>query len=116
MLVFELTMPNRGSWNNQWSQQNERHIIVKKESDVFGKELLNQILKQEDFWYNWSDGWSACVSVKKMDARSANKLKKISAGFCGYDWMVTAITKYGEILTNSQMEKRREDAMKEKLL
>ena len=116
MLVFELTMPNRGSWNSQWSQQNERHIIVRRENDVHDKEKLQNILETGDYWYHWSDGWSACVTVTKMDARSTNKLKKISAGFCGYDWMVDSIIQFGEILNEKERQQRREALMNQRLL
>lgn len=96
MIIFELTMPNRGSWNGKWSQENDRHIIIKNER-YFQKDIINNILEKRDFYYRWDDGWTACVSVSKINYKDANKLKKISCGFCGYDWMVSSILNYGEI-------------------
>lgn len=91
MLVFELTMPNRGSWNGHWSGEKERHIIVKNERYIEEKGNIPKILDIGDFYYRWDDGWTACVSVTKMSAPEARKLKKKSSGFCGYDWMVDSI-------------------------
>lgn len=91
MLVFELTMPNRGSWDNHWSQENRKHYIVKNERDIDRKENIPKIVEKKNFYYVWDDGWTACVTVTKMKATEANKLKKKSVGFCGYDWMVDSI-------------------------
>lgn len=116
MLVFELTMPNRGSWNGKWSGESERHIITKSEHDVWSKQMMEDILNQKDFWYNWDDGWSACVTVTTMKSSEATKLRKKSDGFCGYDWMVTSILKYGKIMTESQQKEFLKNKMNEKLL
>ena len=75
MIIFELTMPNRGSWNGKWSQENNRHIIIKNER-YFPKDIINNILEKRDFYYRWDDGWTACVSVSKINYKDANKLKK----------------------------------------
>lgn len=93
MVVFELTMPNRGSWNGRWSGENDTHIIVKHNqsvpADIIGK----------DFWYTWDDGWSACISVTKLNSRSPEyrDLVKRNTGFCSYNWMVESIINFGEI-------------------
>lgn len=104
MIVFELTMPNVGSWNGHWSGENDKHIIVKDERYLRPKqkENLPKILEQENFWYRWDDGWTACISVSKMFAKDANKLKKQSRGFYGYDWMVESILKNGEIIVEGK--------------
>lgn len=91
MIVFELSMPNRGSWNGKWSGDGSVFVRVKKECDVM-KEVWDK-----DFWYYWNDGWTACVSVKRMPVAEARKLNKKSRGFCGYDWMINSIIKNGEI-------------------
>ena len=93
MIVFELTMPSVGSWNGKWSGSDRRYIRVLHEADV-PKELHGR-----DFFYNWPDGWTACVSVKQMQAKEARKLQKISAGFCGYDWMIDSLIADGYIHT-----------------
>ena len=84
-------MPNRGSWNGHWSQENDRHMIF-RENRLVPKDVIGK-----DFIYSWEDGWTACVNVSKVDTKSANKLKKINKGFCGYDWMVSSIIKNGKI-------------------
>nr|WP_279221862.1 hypothetical protein [Clostridium sp. OF09-10] len=33
----------------------------------------------------------------RLDAKEARKLRKLNAGFCGYDWMVQDILAFGEI-------------------
>ena len=92
MIVFELTMPNRGSWNGRWSGESTRHIRVKYDNSV-PKEVWNK-----DFFYRWDDGWTACISVIKMSAKEARKLEKESSGFCGYDWMIKSIIHNGKII------------------
>lgn len=91
MIAFILTMPNRGSWNGRWSGENDLHAIVKTERSV-PKDVIGK-----SFCYRWDDGWSACVSVEKVDCREGNKLRKKSRGFCGYSWMVDSIIKKGVI-------------------
>ena len=103
MIVFELSMPNRGSWNNRWSGEDRRFIRCKREWG-FSKETLKNIINK-DYTYSWSDGWTACVSVRKTDARTAKKLMKNSDGFCGYDWMISSIIRNGYIISPSEEKK-----------
>ena len=91
MIAFILTMPNRGSWNGRWSGENDLHAIVKTERSV-PKDIIGK-----SFWYSWDDGWSACISVEKVDCREGNELRKKSRGFCGYNWMVDSIIEKGII-------------------
>ena len=91
MILFELTMPHCGSWNSKWSQANRGHYRIRYNNQV-PKELIGR-----DFFYRWPDGWEACVTVVKMRAEAARALMKMSDGFCGYDWMIESIIKYGEI-------------------
>lgn len=63
----------------------------KKECQV-PKEVVGK-----EFFHSWDDGWTACVSVEKMDCREAARIMKKSKGFCGYDWMIESIIKYGKI-------------------
>ena len=94
MIVFELTMPNVGSWNGRWSKEKELHIKCQRECDV-PKEYWNK-----DFIYDFDDGWTACITVKPMPYKEAKKLEKKSKGFCGYDWMISSIIHYGKITTD----------------
>ena len=95
MLCFELTMPNRGSWNGRWSGENELHAIIKTDREVGRKKIAE--LDGKAYYYRWDDGWTACVSCRKCDAKEATKIRKYNRGFRGYDWMVESILKYGEI-------------------
>lgn len=91
MVVFELSMPNCGSWNGKWSGSGRCYARVYRNSDV-PKDVLDKT-----FCYTWDDGWTACVSVKKIDAKEAKQYRKNSAGFYGYDWMIKSIIKDGYI-------------------
>ncbi len=89
MIAFILTMPNRGSWNGKWSGEGNLYVIVKTERTV-PKDIVGK-----DFFYRWDDGWTACVSVEKVDCKTGNRMKKNSRGFCGYNWMVDSLIKNG---------------------
>lgn len=92
MIAFILTMPNRGSWNGRWSGERDLYAIVKSERNVPNKDIIGK-----SFFYRWDDGWTACVSVEKVDCKEGNKIRKKSKGFCGYGWMVDSIIKKGII-------------------
>ena len=96
MIIFELTFPNRGSWNGKWSGEKDRHIIVKKDSQV-PKDRIGKT-----YSYDFGDGWVASISVKKMNGNNSEyrQLKKQNVGFCGYDWMIDSIIVYDEIKYN----------------
>lgn len=91
MIVFELSMPNKGSWNGKWSRDGELFVRTCRECDV-PKEYWGK-----SFFYSWDDGWTACVTAIRMPAAEARKLERMSKGFCGYDWMIKSIIKYGDI-------------------
>lgn len=102
LIKFELTMPNVGSWNGKWTGESnlyakiinwDKHYGVSKTS----KEKVKKILDIGEFYYSFGDGWGANVSVLKIDNKDAIKIRKTSRGFCGYDWMIDSILKYGEI-------------------
>jgi len=112
LLAFELTMPNVGSWNGQWTGSQKLYVKVFNYSQRYGtskasKEKLDSI-KDKNFYYNFGDGWCANVSVKQVDANKAAKLRAKSSGFCGYEWMIDSILQYGKILNESQREAARE--------
>lgn len=98
MIVFELTMPGVGSWNGKWSGAGKLYVRTRKEREV-PKDYWNKC-----FFYRWDDGWEACVSTILMPAKEARKLEKKSNGFCGYDWMIESIIKYGGIFTEHELE------------
>ena len=100
VIVFELTMPNKGSWNNKWSGDERRFLRCRSEFG-FSKETIKNLV-DKDFPYSWDDGWTACVSVRKVNSREAQKLMKTSDGFCGYDWMISSIIRNGYIVSPSE--------------
>ena len=93
MIIFELSMPNCGSWNGMWSGEGRTYARTLKNYQV-PKEIVGK-----DFFYRWDDGWTACVSIRKIDCKEAKKIMKNSVGFHGYDWMIKSILKYGKILS-----------------
>ena len=96
ILSFQLTMPNVGSWNGQWTGSGNPYLrfrkLPKKEAIEFmdGKE-------QHNYHYSWNDGWGANVEVKIISSKEKRKLQKITKGFSGYEWMIDSILKNGEI-------------------
>lgn len=93
MIAFILDMPGKGSWNNQWSGEGKLYVKFKSDNQV-PKEYIGQ-----SFTYRWPDGWVASIKVEKVPSNEANKMKKKSAGFCGYDWMIDSIINHGSIIT-----------------
>lgn len=103
ILSFKLTMPNRGSWNGGWSGEGNLYVITKT---FRGKavEKAEKILAGGYYHYSWSDGWGAGIYVREVDSREAARLRKHSKGFCGYDWMVDTIIKYGKPLATHEIK------------
>lgn len=98
IICFELSMPNRGSWDGRWSGECRYLARVRR----FGrgksaKEQAERILAERSYYYRWSDGWGASVSVREITAEEARKIERKSAGFCGYDWMIQSIIDHGDI-------------------
>lgn len=89
LISFELSMPNVGSWNGKWSGESKVYAIVKN----FRKPPFKLGL----YSYNFGDGWRASIAVREVDKRTAAMLRKKSAGFCGYEWMVDSIIADGDI-------------------
>ncbi len=106
MIVFELSMPGKASWNGKWSGEGRQYIRTRHERDVPND------LWGKDFFYRWDDGWEACVSVTKLPAKEARKLEKMSAGFCSYDWMITSLVRYGRIMTEKEQAVMQDDREK----
>ena len=100
IVSFELSMPNRGSWNGKWSGEKDRHIITKTDRQIGRKKC--EELDGRDFFYRWPDGWTARVSCKVIDRKEAAGLKKQSKGFGGYEWMVGSIIRKGKIVWEGQ--------------
>lgn len=98
LLCFKLSMPNKASWNGRWSGEGKLNAaIVRLYKKDISETLLNQILDTKNFYYRWDDGWTACVTVTKVDSKEAAKIRKNNVGFCGYNWMIKSILEHGEI-------------------
>lgn len=100
-------MPNRGSWNGRWSGEDNKYYITRKVSDKTSALILgdNDAI-ENSYYYRWNDGWGANVRVQLIDGKTAAKRRKISKGFCGYDWMVDSIVLYQEISTSNERKER----------
>ena len=90
LLAFTLSMPNRNSWNGRWSGEETPYVKVLK----VGAKCA---AKPGDYSYSFGDGWRANVNVREIDGTESRKLRRISAGFRGYDWMIDDIRTYGRI-------------------
>ena len=83
-IIFELSMPNVGSWNGRWTGENSKYTVMRKidGSDIVGK----------SFYYDFGDGWGASVKVREAEPR-----EKATNRFAGYEWMIDSIIRNGEI-------------------
>lgn len=93
MIVFKLSMPHANSWNGKWSGEKDVHIITKPDKYV-PKDRIDK-----NYYYDFGDGWGACIDVIKMNVHSKEykQMIKNNKGFCGYDWMVNSIINNNEI-------------------
>jgi len=86
-------MPGNNSWNGVDTGKRDDYFIFRKVDKEKAKEIVGK-----SFDYDFGDGWRASISVTE------NKRSK-SAGFRGYDWMVSEILKHGRILTREERKK-----------
>lgn len=100
MIIFRLTMAKVPTWNGTWSGADK--VFVRRRLDsVVPASVVGRV-----FTYEWDDGWSVRISVEKVSAVEAIGIAKQSKGFCGYDWMIDSIIKYGEILDERARAKK----------
>lgn len=95
LIAFELSMPNNNAWNGKWTGAGNLYCRVES---IRSKEVVERVLADTGYYYNFGDGWGAHVAVHEVDAATARKLRKASKGFCGYDWMIEQIKQHGRIL------------------
>jgi hypothetical protein len=93
ILAFKLSMPGCGSWDGKWSGEGRLYVIIRH---VLKNEHPENIIQKSPYRHGWNDGWAARIEVESVDAKEAAKLRRRSAGFCGYDWMVNNIINYGQ--------------------
>lgn len=108
MLAFHLSMPNCPSWNGKWSGEGKKYVRCRTFRSRAAKANAEKILQKGYFHYSWSDGWGAGITVREVTPYEAAKLRKASAGFYGYDWMIDTIIEYGEPLATHQIPRQKE--------
>ncbi len=87
---FRLSMPGVASWDSKWSGEGKNYVIVRQPSP----ENIRKLGLPQSWSYAWTDGWRAQVSARLM---APGERAKKSDGFCGYDWMVDNIQRWGRI-------------------
>lgn len=93
--VFILTMPGVNTWNGKWTGSDK--LYARAITHVkYGKALFPK-LEEKSYGYNFGDGWYAKIEVEFTTPTIARQITKKSSGFCGYDWMIDSICKYGKI-------------------
>ena len=94
LMLFKLIMPNVGSWNNQWTSQEKIFCVVRQ----VHKTICEDVLKNgPSYRYSFGDGWTAAVSCEVINASMAKKMRRLSKGFAGYDWMIDSILNHRDI-------------------
>ena len=96
LIAYKLSMPNNNSWNGRWTGAGKCYARVE---NVRSEKAARKLLEKPYHYYSFGDGWGACVTVRKVDAKEARRLRKNSEGFCGYDWMIEEIKTFGRIRT-----------------
>jgi hypothetical protein len=102
-LAFILTMPGNNSWNGRWSGDGKLFAILKTFSGTAQISKAALLIIKRNYGYNFGDGWFANVEVREVDPAEAERIRKMSQGFCGYEWMVESIMDYGKIMRDDQI-------------
>jgi len=97
-LSFILSMPKVNTWNGSWTGKDKKYVraISFNNKDA---ERIEAILQAQPFYHDFGDGWVAAVHVTEVSSKDAAKIKKVTDGFMGYDWMITSIVNKGAIET-----------------
>ena len=106
ILAFKLSMPGVSSWNGRWSGEGRDYVKLVTFRGKAGENKGQQLLSHGSYHYDFGDGWRARVDVEEVGSAGAARLRRKSAGFCGYDWMVDSILQFGEILNTLQQKER----------
>lgn len=97
ILSFELSMPSNNSWNGKWTGEENFYAVTRTYTGKAQQEKAEEILEKGSFYYDFGDGWCACVSVRCVDVKEARRINKKTRGFCGYDWMIRSINDHLDI-------------------
>lgn len=98
--IFILTMPNCGSWNGKWTGKDN---YSRTKRIVYRNKSIYPNLKEDNFYYNFGDGWGANVEVKFITKSEAKIVDKTTKGFYGYDWMIDSILKHNKIIIERKL-------------
>lgn len=111
-LIFELSMPNVGSWNGKWTGAGANYVVVRDLGrGKAAQEKTQEIAGKGSYFYDFGDGWGARISVRVVTPAEATKARRRSQGFYGYDWMVDSIIRNGRIVpSQSEPESESETA------
>jgi len=101
-LAAFLSMPNAGSWNGRWSGESRPYVSLIRVSEVNKAKMERQLSIIGSYYYDFGDGWGASVNIKEVTESEYKHYKKITAGFSGYDWMVSSIIKYKRIVNSTE--------------
>ena len=88
---FKLSMPGVNTWNGRWTGENRFYARTRCVAYTKSKDLEGY------YRYSFGDGWIASVTVERVDAHEASKIRKKSVGFCGYEWMIDSILAHRSI-------------------
>lgn len=103
MIAFRLSMPGVGSWNGRWSGEGREYVkVVSLGRSKKAEAHEDEIVTGGYYYYSFGDSWSAAVTATLITPVEARRLRRVSMGFCGYDWMVDEIIEHGRILTLSE--------------
>lgn len=103
-LIFKLSMPGNNSWNGRWSGEDRLYAVVRNVGTAQKTRTKYQpILDKGYYTYHFGDGWVAGVDVyEATSAAEVRRIRKRSQGFCGYEWMIDSIMRWGKILNSEQ--------------
>lgn len=104
-LAFILPMPGCPSWNGRWSGEGQLYAVTCSFTSLKARAKAQQILTKGYYSYGWSDGWRAGIEVKEVSSAEVRQLRKRSAGFLSYDWMVDSILRHGAIYADHEVPK-----------
>jgi hypothetical protein len=90
-LSFTLSMPSR------WSGEEKVYAVFKNFAGKKAARKAQELLSHHSWHFSWGDEWGATIVAKRVYGFEFRRLKKESAGFCGYEWMVESILVCGEI-------------------
>lgn len=100
LIAFELSMPNINTWNNRWSGEGKYYARVKNFGRTEEKnKIAKKVLEKGSYYYNFGDGWGMSISVREVDSKEAQKIRRKTDGFMGYEWAITSIIEKQKITT-----------------